>query len=335
MILSPLPVGSTIDIIADWLEFDILCSGYGITGLAEISRDWDVLRNTEDTDFQSEETTQECFIETLLVEIRDRMQIIGESYPFEFSETGESLQLKDKLTEDCYIYLFCLIISHIQTGEVLSGKYIPPITHEVRDFFQICATLAASGAVGGNAYSFGFPRPNHTNFIDALHKVYSAFGEGLVVSKIPAGAPPAVKDDGIDVIAWADRPDGMSGKIYMLGQVASGENWENKSVIGKLESFHKVWFSNPSPASRPIPSIFIPFCIKLTSTDENVADRMLYLTHNFGCVYYRHVIPPLARKGLEIARSGHKVVVERFEEIARIVTWVNQQIEAMKAAHTH
>ncbi|MEI7868403.1 MAG: hypothetical protein WCI11_10955 [Candidatus Methylumidiphilus sp.] len=335
MILSPLPVGSTIDVIADWLEFDILCSNYGNTSVSDIARNWDVLKNTEDTDFENEETTADCFVETLLVEIRNRMRILGESYPFDFSSTGESLALKENLTDDCYIYLFCLIISHVREGEVLTGRYTPPINNYVRDLFQICATLAASGAIGGNAYSFGFPRPDHTKFLVALHEVYSAFGEGLAVNAIPQGAPPAVKDDGIDIIAWADRPDGMAGKIYMLGQVASGEDWPNKSVKGKTETFHNVWFSNPRPASMPIPSMFMPFCIQCTSAGEAIKDRMLYLTHNFGCFYYRHVIPPLARKGLKIAKDSRSTIVQRANEITKIIDWVNQQITDMKAAHVH
>lgn len=335
MILSPLPVGSTIDVIADWLEFDILCSDYGSASVSDIARNWDVLKNTEESDFEEEDSTADGFVETLLVEIRNRIQILGKSYPFDFSVTGESLVLKEQLTEDCYIYLFCLIISHFRAGEVLSGAYIPPITNHVRDLFQVCATLAASGAIGGNAYSFGFPRPEHTNFLVALHEVYSAFDEGLAVHTIPKGAPPKVKDDGIDIIAWTDRPDGLAGKIYMLGQVASGEDWHNKSVIGKIEAFHSIWFSNPKPASKPIPSMFMPFCIQCTTAGEAIKERMLYLTHNYGCFYYRHVIPPLARKGLEIAKNSRSTIVQRANEVTKIVDWVNKQISDMKAAHVH
>lgn len=147
--------------------------------------------------------------------------------------------------------------------------------------------------------------------------------------------PPEVKDDGVDVIAWADRPDGMPGKIYLLGQVASGEDWPNKSILSKISAFHSVWFSNPRPASTPIPSMFMPFCIQPTTAGEAIEDRMLYLTHNFGCFYYRHVIPPLARKGLEIARNGSRTIVQRENDVSRIVEWVNEQINSMKAAHVN
>ncbi len=335
MILSPLPAGSTIDVIADWLEFDIICSDFGTKGISEIARHWDVLRNTEDTDFEDDNSSVDEFLDVVLREIRTRMRISGSSYPFAFSETGESLSLKEELSEDCYIYLFCLIISHIKEGEVLSGRYTPPITNYVRDLFQVCATLAASGVVGGNAYSFGFPRPDRSNFLAALHNVFSAFGEGLAIDTVPRGAPPEVKDDGVDVIAWADRPDGMPGKIYLLGQVASGEDWPNKSILSKISAFHSVWFSNPRPASTPIPSMFMPFCIQPTTAGEAIEDRMLYLTHNFGCFYYRHVIPPLARKGLEIARGGSRTIVQRENDVSRIVEWVNEQINSMKAAHVN
>ena len=111
MILSPLPAGSTIDVIADWLEFDIICSDFGTKGISEIARHWDVLRNTEDTDFEDDNSSVDEFLDVVLREIRTRMRISGSSYPFAFSETGESLSLKEELSEDCYIYLFCLIIS--------------------------------------------------------------------------------------------------------------------------------------------------------------------------------------------------------------------------------
>ena len=125
--------------------------------------------------------------------------------------------------------------------------------------FQVCACLAAGGYTAGEVVSFGFPRPTGTAFLPALRATYERFGAGSVKQSVPPGFPVATKDDGIDVIAWRDHPDRMPGKLYLLGQCASGVDWRTKSVVDRIEPFHG-WFTE-LPARHYLPSMFIPFTL--------------------------------------------------------------------------
>ena len=52
------------------------------------------------------------------------------------------------------------------------------IDNKIRDLFQACATWAAAGDVKGHAYSFGFPRPDHSGFLVKLKTIYRHFADG-------------------------------------------------------------------------------------------------------------------------------------------------------------
>ena len=110
------------------------------------------------------------------------------------------------------------------------------------------------------------------HFFQALKKTYEAFGEVKVRQRRRAGASIAVKDAGIDIIAWENSNDGLPGYRYLLGQVASGANWKDKTVRNDIKLFHDDWFFD-EPKSTPSPAMFIPFCIDSAhgdSRNENI-----------------------------------------------------------------
>ncbi|CAN7354965.1 hypothetical protein LJR034_001910 [Caballeronia sp. LjRoot34] len=331
MVLSPLPLAAHPISIADWIEFSVLCSEFDLASIVQLQRYWDVQRVGEDEDFEGDSHTQEEFLEQILSEVRNRVHALGPSYPFELSESGDSLSLRADVDEAGYIYLFCLLLSHFRRGEILSGVYLPPINGRVRDLFQVCSTLAAAGVVEGCAVSFGFPRPDHSGFLVKLREVYERFGEGRVVDAIPAGASVSPKDEEIDIIAWSPRRDFAAGKYYVLAQVASGEDWVDKSVRSAVLWFHDIWFSNPRPASTATPAMFVPFCIRPTSAGESMKERLHILTHKYGDFYYRYMIPPLAARGLELARTGNEnILIERSDDVPALIDWVQAQVGEMK-----
>ena len=145
--------------------------------------------------------------------------------------------------------------------------------------FQVCACLAAGGYTAGEVVSFGFPRPTGTAFLPALRATYERFGAGTVKKSVPPGFPVATKDDGIDVIAWRDHPDRMPGKLYLLGQCASGVNWRTKSVVDRIGQFHG-WFSE-QPARHWLPSMFVPFTLHSELADDATATFDQVLANRF------------------------------------------------------
>lgn len=329
MALSALPLGSGVQVIVDWLELKVLSSEFNVASISALQRMWDTRRNTEDSDFEEKDADQDAFLQEIVSEINCRLNFIGNSYPFALSESGESLEFKDDVTSGGWVYIFCLFLSHPKKGEVLDGKYIPRITNRVRDLFQACSTYAAAGVTRGHSYSFGFPRPDKSGFLQKLTEIYSRFGEGEVVKRTPRGAPRYAKDEQVDVISWASRADGAAGKVYMLGQVASGNDWPAKSIKGgPIERFHGTWFSTQN-ASQAMAALFIPFCV-IPEGDDLVSDRLLVLTREFGNLYYRYVLPQLAQIGLDMAAEENDLIIERTVDIQEISQWAAKQISTIK-----
>ena len=136
------------------------------------------------------------------------------------------------------------------------------------------------------------------------------------------------KDDEIDVIAWRDTTNGLAGKSsYLLGQAASGWNWEDKSVKNAIEVFHWTWFE-VIPTSTPLPAIFIPFCLEeprgrdgAFTSQERLRSRMERLTKKFGILYYRYRLPRHAAQAKELADAGIGPI-ERLDEVHRLEEWV-------------
>ena len=142
----------------------------------------------------------------------------------------------------------------------------------------------------------------------------SHLGEGNARSELRPGTSTAIKDGGIDIIAWTDNNDKMPGKRYLLGQVASGNDWKDKSVISDIKLFINDCFHSP-PALNPIPAMFIPFCI--TPNDKNhVSFTICNLSEKFGYMMYRKRIPHYFQLGIpkQPCSIKEEVLLECFIE---------------------
>jgi len=330
--LSMLPLDCGSQEICDWFELYTLSSEYYAASFHELTRAWDKRKNSEDADFEGASIDAQDFLEGVYQEIRDRIEQLGECYPFDFSESDQELVfLGDRLNDGSKIYIFCLFISHINNKVVFDEPSFYVIDHRVRDLFQACATWAAAGLVVGHSYSFGFPRPDHSGFLKKLTMIYHCFGDGKAVATPLPGVSKSPKDEEIDVIAWHPRADFSPGTYYILGQVASGNNWVDKSIKGSaIEAFHGTWLS-PTPASTAIAAMFIPFVVKPVK-NETISDRIGILTRRLGHIYHRLLIPALARKGLELGRTHKNLVIERIDDVAEISNWIEKVISDFRNA---
>jgi hypothetical protein len=342
--LRPAPLRAAPSIFCDWLEIKVLSSEAGFLRLGDIRRLWDISRETEESDPEGmrlrEEDTDEdgvrggdedIFLDSITDELQDRQDSLGDCYPFE-QDNRLRLLLKPELSQGAYAYLFCLLLSNPAAGEIFTGDWCPKIDHQTRDLFQACATVAAAGEVGGCAFSFGWPRPeNNPGFLKALERIYGIFGEGRVrIAPLP-GASPAPKDEEIDVIAWRPRADKAAGTFYLLGQVASGGNWEAKSILGgPIRNFHELWFEE-IPPSEANASIFIPHAV-LPNAQGNRRDRMAVQTRKFGTIFDRLRLPKALADGIELANKRPELVVERLDSLPKVGDWVDTQIREMRVA---
>ncbi len=321
MILAKAPISESSWMIADWLEFQVLCSEFSSCSLRNVLRMSDEDQDAENADIGEQDSINERCVEKAVSEIQVRTTSLKTAYPFEITEDGNELVIKESLGAGAYTYIYCLLFSHVNREDVLIPD--PPHAPKDRDLLQICATIAAAGYIYGNATSFGFPRANGDGFLTALTAVYEKIKDGVVVANIPAGLPSAVKDGGIDVIAWQDTPDGGAGGLYMLGQVASGSNWQDKSVKPDIGLFHVYWFVR-QPASTPLPAMFIPFCLDVRE-NETLDDVSYYKTHKYGELFYRYKLPLSVDNGLTLeAIIENSQSIERVDDFNDVIEYVDR-----------
>jgi hypothetical protein len=343
MALNPAPLKAVPPTLADWVELSALANARGTFRLPALKRYWDTHRESEGTDSEGRHSREsdtdgegvsggddDAFIEAVTDELAERSRVLGASYPYSLDEYR--LELHENLNPGQAIYLFCLLLANSKAGDVLSGAWVPPITNGIRDLFQACSTVAAAAEVRGCAISFGWPRPNNNPaFLVKLHEVYARFGEGRPVNVPRPGAATMVKDEEIDVIAWTPRLDGAAGTYYLLGQVASGDNWECKSIKGgSIDKFHGTWFTQ-RPPSTPIPSIFIPHAVP-PGNGGTRKDRMALESEKYGTILDRLRLPALAASGLTLAAGDQNLMIERVADIPAVADWVKDQITALRAA---
>ena len=339
---SPLPT-DTRSRHADWLETLCLARSRGRVTRADVLRLLDRFDDGGHVVEIEEETGDELDSEILegersgradevLTELEYRERILGARYPFalEMMDVDWSLRRRNeqddpKTTAARSSYLFCLLACAIRDQRV-SGAGTSDLTKQIPDLFQAIATKAAAGALCGEAISFGWPRPERTGFRQALQGASRRLGLGRVLDEVPLWSSGKEKDASIDVIAWRDLVDKRPGKLVLFGQVASGNDWTEKSVKNDISIFLS-WFSE-QPTKHYLPAIFIPFpqhhsCAgKASETFEDVAVAEAWLREQkFGLVIDR-----LRIVGFAADHMGHPGNAGDSAMLADVGHWNDQTI---------
>jgi len=345
VLLTPPSQGDTRSSIADWMELQALSSSRGRATQAAIRSVLDIVEDEAAEQPPVDEETGEPLDEAILEDSRTqivaavfeeleyRQQVLGPAYPFTVDSAHLTIdrQPENPITHPGrVVYLFCVLASAIREKKLQPVASMSKAEREIADVFQICACLAAGGYVRGEVTSFGFPRATGTGFLPALRDAYERFGVGRVRSEIPEGLPDSLKDGGIDVIAWRDHPDGMPGKIYLLGQCASGQNWKSKSVLEYIGQLHGTWFTE-LPATFSLPAMFIPFTFHCDMSEtkhgsflDAVKYAYWYEEKRFGIIFDRLRIAHFAYSCMEGARAAPVDGTDRFETIR---AWVQATLK--------
>jgi hypothetical protein len=333
MPIEPPPIRSQVSVLLDWFEIAVLATTINRLPLSEIKSQLDLQQDEEPDDWSEKDELLEDLQTKLCAKVLERSKALGQHYPYFVSDDGGYFHFREDMTLGGTIYLFCLFICQANGSEVLSGEAIPKLTNEDRDLFQICATLCAAGFCHGPAISFGWPRPDRSGLLPKLREL-----EGPLVCKVRtealAGTGTHVKDDEIDVIAWRQEPDGRIPTLYLLGQAASGRNWESKSIRTAIDHvFHRTWFAAP-PATPPIPAIFIPFAPdEFDGTpvgfDSESSAAEWQKTNKLGSIHTRYRLPRYAADATRLAEIGIKPI-ERLDEIERLEKWVVERRDRLK-----
>lgn len=322
--------------IADWLEMKAISAPDGRVAFSTLISATAVAENEQAEDIGDEDIEEDELVLSAQGEISRRQNNIGEGYPFRIDNNGRAMQFVTPVSEVGSVYLFCLFLSHAFDRTIVSKALAPKVTNKTRDLFQACATIAAGGYVRGPSISFGFPRPDGATFLKALHRVYKLFGDGTPRKKPRVAAAKKIKDNGIDIIAWRRSIDGLPCTLYLIAQVASGADWEDKSVIVDRQHFHKYWF-DVEPGSQAQDAMFMPFELEPedpedgTQYEDVLKDHMQSIGYRFGTLFYRDRIAKHLADGLQFIADG-ETAIERSSDLGKVVKWVENYTKRLRAA---
>src|SRR5262249_26246536 len=130
--------------------------------------------------------------------------------------------------------------------------------------------------------------------------------------------------------------DNLPNTHYLIGQVASGHDWVDKSVKADREHFHKYWFIE-APASQPEDAMFMPFGLepenseKADDYDALLKDHMQNIGYRYGNLFYRDRIARHTGEGLQFIAGGEQHI-QRAPELKEVKKWVNNYTERLRAA---
>ena len=314
------------DLAADYVELSSFFSSDGIARLSDLINASEIGADSEYASVDDEITSREEIVAGATNVIEARRSSLAEAYPFQLSDDGRELALQQDLNIAGGAYLLCLIISNLESvSPILSQSGVHPSTQEVnelRQYFQYLATAAMAGEICGKAWSFGFPRPDGTGFIQKLREIWRHLGDGDVFDGGAAGAPTYPKDDQIDVFAIRDHSDGLPGYLLAAAQVATGANWKAKSVVAHVNRvFYARWFL-PQPVTKAVAYHVIPFARK----KEDFQDDVLVV----GNLLHRTRVPRRVSEAIQLSRDG--VAIEAIERLENALAWVTDyrttQLEA-------
>lgn len=306
-----------------------LVTNSDLAGIAQATEDF-----TPSDAIQADAETEALFNE-VFGELERRAIAARAAYPFTLDARGIVLRLRcEPLSAAQVSYLFCLLVSEYRRAQLLPKAVFWGHTGAVENLFQVCSTVAAAGLLGGAAISFGFPRPDGSGFLTALQRTYEQqMCEGKTERMARPGVSSQTKDGGIDIVAWRHFPDGLPGKLYLLGQCASGAQYPNKGVRSYLNNFHGDWFTL-QPGSQPIEALFVPFVLDHELTVRRDESRVearhgLYvsLARTLGVLVDRCRLAYLVDRMLVHATTS-PTDVKRLAEMDGVRTWV----DAVRAA---
>ena len=314
-----------LDLAADYLELKAVFSRDGQSFSEDIVSALELAAEDNYPDVTAEIEFREAIATGAMDRMASRKRVLSTSYPFQFDDQGNLISFAVKEMDlGQTAYLVSLILSNLRAlTPILGDSATHPSDQEVRElrqYFQYFATAAVAGEIGGSAWSFGFPRPDGTGFMEKLAEIWTVLKDGTV--KADPTAPAAPKDDQVDVFAWREQKDGLPGFLLVAAQVATGKDWKAKSIKSHVARvFATRWFERP-PVTEMVAYHVIPFA----RPDEKFRDDVLVV----GNVLHRLRVPRRVTETASLARKGVKI--EALDELQAATEWVKFYVEKARAA---
>jgi len=334
----PLPQhGAATNEIADWLELDALCAHSRSSGKARLKsvlsgvlEDPATIREEESstTASTSLENDYDISITDVMDELSLRRRWAYPGYPF-LIDAGHVVGPDDPVGARFLAYLFAFFWDRGTSSSTVRW----PLVHADQGpkILQVISVIAAAGIVNGSAAWLGSPRPSEPNLYKALAKISARprFGEGRPEAQRRAEIPTSRQDAGVDIFAWRHCPDQEPGKLYLLGQAASGRSWRSeKSPMQDFRNFHDDHWAD-YPKSPIIGATFIPFDFReIHKGDRGHSIDRHFLTRDFGIIVDRFRLAHFFGRGLKVAKFHH---VEGIDQLPLVSTWVAENLNHLGA----
>ena len=314
-----------LDLAADFLELRAWLSESGQSLSGEIIGALQLSAEAEYADVNSELSDREDVAAGALVRLKSRQRVLEASYPFDLGPDGDAVFfVGDDPNLGQTAYLVSLLLSNLSAlSPLLDGSALHPCETDVRrlrEYFQYFATAAIAAEIGGPAWSFGFPRPDGSGFVDKLTEIWAVLKDGRVKPHSSASSSP--KDDQVDVFAWRKQRDGLPGFLLVAAQVATGRDWRSKSIRCHIDRpFPFRWFE-PPPATVMIAYHVIPFA----RADAEFRDDVIRL----GNVLHRLRVPRRVLEAADLVQNG--VTIEAFDRVEAARDWIGRYMRRARAA---
>ena len=316
------------DLAADFLELEAFFAEDSVTLTSVLANLISIPSASDYIDVDDEMSSgEEELVSGSVVRITDRQQALGCAYPFRIDAGGNVLTctlVNDSVEHAAYIS--SLVLSNLRSiTPVLDNSGLHPDDEDVlklRRFFQYFATAALAAEIHGDAWSFGFPRPDRTPFLQKLEQIWQHLGDGTVEAQV--GAPTQPKDDKVDVFAARRHSDRLPGFPIVAAQVATGANAWDKSLKGHLDAFKGRWFAT-QPVTEFIAYMIMPFA---RPDDEFIDDARL-----FGNVLHRLRVPSRVAEAADLLDQG--AVIEGYEYLSEATHWVTDYRSRASAESQH
>ena len=313
------------DLAADYLELAAFFAADASVRSTDLVNAVSLAAAEDHVDVDSEmRNGEEEIVSRTVARIEDRIRVLEAAYPFALDPGGDVLtcELQERSAGHA-VYVVSLVLSNLRAvSSVLDNTGFHPDDHEarrLRTFFQYCATAALAAEVQGPAWSFGYPRPDGTGFVEKLKSIWGQLGDGCVLAQ--TGAPKNPKDDQVDVFAARPHPDRLPGFLLAAAQVATGKNWKAKSLKKHLDVFWGRWFA-PQPDTESLVYMIVPFA----RPDDQFVDDVRVL----GNVLHRLRVPRRVAEASLLAEAG--VTIEGYDRLAEVMRWVADYRARARAA---
>lgn len=257
---------------------------------------------TTDSAIERQIETRDLDHDTLVGEVRDELRrrehVMGDAYPFSVREGR--LAYRESVSG---VYEFFLA-STLGTNQRVQGW------HRLTQLFERLAAKLVSRFFGryATAYHVGSHRDCGALFKTAWAEIAARTGEWhwQPALRLPDSGPVS-GDQGCDYVIHVLAPDDRKiAQLFVLGQCACGNNWQNKLAeldVGRLQK----WFSDGGHIVPPVRTFATPLHVTDTMLEESSGSaglifdraRLTMLAEADG----RDVIPPFSSRLRSAIRS--------------------------------